>query len=148
MRRFFIYSTPRSGSAWLANFLTYGDSFCKHEPSADGEITFADYPVSGAIDTGASFLGYLPPPGTLVFHLWRDPAEVADSLRKIGLPSYDLSAYMRGFEYAKLFDVDYLEKLWNLVTALPFNRERAELLIEMNIQRDVELLMRRVYGRL
>lgn len=142
--RFFIYSTPRSGSAWLSNFLTYGDSFCKHEPLAEGKMVFADYPVSGAVDTGASFVGYLPPEGTRIFHLWRNPSEVAASMRAIGLPSYCLDEYRMGFEYSRLFDVGYLEELWNKVTGLPFCKERAELLVEMNVQRDVEKLRKRL----
>ncbi len=32
---FLIFARPRSRTAWLANFLTYGDTFCLHEPMAD-----------------------------------------------------------------------------------------------------------------
>jgi len=117
--QFFIYSTPRSGSAWLANFLTYGGSFCQHEPLANGQMVFTDHPVSGAVDTGASFIGYLPPEGVNVFHLYRDPGEVRRSLRSAGLPYYPLDDYRRGFEYARLFDIGYLEDLWGRVTGLP-----------------------------
>ena len=135
---------PRSGSAWLSNFLTYGDSFCKHEPLAEGVMKFADSPVSGAVDTGAAFVGYLPPEGTRIFHLSRDIWEVQKSLMRIGLPTIDLSCYLTGFEYGRLFDVGYLENLWGEVTGLPFNKERAEMLIEMNVQRDVEKLRKRL----
>jgi len=31
MNNFFIISLPRSRTAWLSNYLTYGDSFCFHE---------------------------------------------------------------------------------------------------------------------
>lgn len=34
MRTFFIVGLPRSRTAWLANLLTYGDSFCFHEALA------------------------------------------------------------------------------------------------------------------
>lgn len=145
MRRFLIYSTPRSGSAWLSNFLTYGGSFCQHEPLADGGgIYFPDYPVSGAIDTGAAILGYIPPDGVEVFHLCRNKQEVADSLKRIGLPTYDLSRYKSGFQYRDLFDIDYLEIVWGVVTKLPFDRNRAEMLIEMNVQRSISALTHRV----
>jgi hypothetical protein len=30
-KRFFVVAMPRSGTAWLANFLTWGNSFCYHE---------------------------------------------------------------------------------------------------------------------
>jgi len=32
---FLIFARPRSRTAWLANFLTYGDAFCLHEPLAE-----------------------------------------------------------------------------------------------------------------
>jgi len=32
---FLVFARPRSRTAWLANFLTYGDAFCLHEPMAD-----------------------------------------------------------------------------------------------------------------
>lgn len=148
MRRFFIYSTPRSGSAWLSNFLTYDGSFCQHEPLAnDRAFNFLDYPVSGAVDTGAAFIKYAPPEGTNIFHLARNHAEVKESLKNIGLNSYDLSAYKSGFRYSDLFDIDYLEVLWGIVTGLPFDRNRAEMLIEMNVQRDVGLLTQRLARR-
>lgn len=148
MRRFFIYSTPRSGSAWLSNFLTYGGSFCQHEPMADGSgVYFPEYQVSGAIDTGAALIGYKPPEGVEIFHLARDRDEVVSSLQKIGLKPYDLSAYKSGFRYRDLFDINYLEVLWGLVTHLPFDRNRAEMLIEMNVQRSITALLHRIRRR-
>lgn len=35
MSRFLIFARPRSRTAWLANFLTYGDTYCLHEPLAE-----------------------------------------------------------------------------------------------------------------
>ena len=37
MKTFFILSLPRSRSAWLANFLTYENSFCFHEALIDND---------------------------------------------------------------------------------------------------------------
>ena len=142
--RFFIYSTPRSGSAWLSNFLTYGGSFCQHEPLANGGMFFTDHPVSGAVDTGASFVGYLPPEGVHTYHLYRDPLEVKRSLRRAGLPLYPMDDYKMGFEYGRLFDFGYLEYVWGEVVGLPFDRARAEMLIELNVQRDISSLKQRV----
>jgi len=100
-------------------------------------MRFTDHPVSGAIDTGAAFVGYRPPEGVRVFHLYRDPLEVRRSLRRAGLPVYDLSDYRGGFEYGRLWDIGYLENLWGEITGLPFDRERAEMLINLNVQRDI-----------
>lgn len=144
MRKFFIYSTPRSGSAWLANFLTYGGSFCQHEPLADGVLEWPFYPVCGAVDTGAAYVGFEPPEDVEIFWLYRDPSEVRYSLRRAGLSAYDMSEYKRGFEYKYLFELNYLEEVWDQVTRLPFDRLRAEILIEMNIQRDLASLDRRI----
>jgi hypothetical protein len=141
VRKFLIYSTPRSGSAWLSNFLTYNGSFCAHEPLAHGNgIYWAEYPVSGAIDTGAAYVGYKPPEGVDIFHLSRDRLEIEESLKRIGLPSYNLAAYKSQFRYRDLFDVDYLEVLWGVVTKLPFDRNRTEALIEMNVQRSISAI--------
>lgn len=147
MKRFFIYSTPRSGSAWLSNFLTYSGSFCQHEPLVNGGMYYPDYPVSGAIDTGAAFIGYAPPEGVDIFYLARDHIEVKASLVKAGLSAYDLSAYKSGFRYRDLFDINYLEVLWGIVTGLPFDRDRAEMLIEMNVQRSIPAIKNRLLRR-
>lgn len=55
---FFIFGRPRSRTAWCANFLTYGTSFCMHEPFADHtpqelQREFNRYPARsiGAADT-------------------------------------------------------------------------------------------------
>ena len=141
MRRFFIYAMPRSGSAWLANFLTYSGSFCQHEPLAGGSFRFSDYPVSGAVDTGAAFIGYEPPDGTLIFHLSRNVTDVAKSLRAIGLEPYDFANYWTGgFQYERLFDIGYLRELWIEVTRFPFDRERTLALMRMNVQTDLNQL--------
>jgi hypothetical protein len=147
VKRFFIYSTPRSGSAWLSNFLTYGGSFCQHEPLADGRMEFTDHPVSGAIDTGAALVGYLPPANTEVYHLWRNPLDVGISLRRMGLQAYNMCAYKRGFEYNKLFNKFYIRDLWDRVTGLPYDEARAEMLIEMNVQRDLAAVAGRMARR-
>ena len=58
---FFIFGRPRSRTAWLANFLTYGETFCSHEGMADCsgslielERRMAELParIVGNADTG------------------------------------------------------------------------------------------------
>lgn len=39
---FLIFGRPRSRTAWAANFLTYGDSFCFHEGLADSLGSWID----------------------------------------------------------------------------------------------------------
>lgn len=146
--RFFIYSTPRSGSAWLSNFLTYGGSFCLHDPLADGDFKFLEYPVSGAIDTGAATIGYKPPEGTRIFYLKRRYEDARESLQKTGWPVWDFPKFGEGFEFERLHDIAYLQDVWDQVTGLPFDKPRAEMLIEMNIQRDMTAICARVARRM
>lgn len=54
MNPFFIASLPRSRTAWLANFLTTGDSFCFHEPM--NRTALSEYPRLLA-DTGKRYAG-------------------------------------------------------------------------------------------
>jgi hypothetical protein len=108
--------------------------------------------VVGAIDTGA----YRTPgviqsmlPSAQYFMLYRDPDEIQRSSDKFGVKfdarkEYEhLDAIPLSWHtiYADLLgDIEYLESLWYLVTVqrgLEFDRERAELLIEMHIERDV-----------
>jgi hypothetical protein len=110
-------------------------------------VYFPEYPVSGAIDTGAAFIKYVPPEGVDIFHLGREKDEIAKSLERIGLKSYDLTAYRSQFRYRDLFDVNYLEMLWGVVTHLPFDRLRTEALIEMNVQRSIPALRRHLMLR-
>ena len=51
---FFIFSLPRSGSAWLSVFFTHGNAFCYHEPLAESQplsVLFNRPGIVGAIDT-------------------------------------------------------------------------------------------------
>lgn len=136
---------PRSGSAWLANFLTDGRCFCAHEPLADGHIDWSSGAVSGAICTAAALAGFKPPEGVRTYSLSRDPDAVNRSLVNSGLPAMDLSMYPTGgFVYERLFDIDYLESIWAEVVGLSFNKRRAEMLIEMNVQRDLSKLFNKL----
>jgi hypothetical protein len=46
-------------------------------------------------------------------------------------------------EYEKLFDLGYLHDVWSAITGLPFDKERAKLAMEMNIQVDIKALLKR-----
>lgn len=151
-RRFFIYSLPRSGSSWLSVFLSLPGAYCYHEPFADGD--FADITrrmdqrpeeCVGLIDTSAHQRQLQQVEGWHYFALCRHKHEVASSLRKRGWV-FDLDVEISKFNasiadcipiyYHWLSEISYLENIWRSVTGgLPFDKERAEYLIEMNIQR-------------
>jgi len=151
--KFFIFSLPRSRSAWLSLFLSSADSFCFHEPLGD-EVSLVDRmaarpePVVGAIDTGAyrSYEAVLEMlPDAHYFMLYRDPVEIQRSSDKFGVTFDARKEYERLCDipvahtiYANgLNDVDYLESLWVAIVGTPFDRERAPLMTEMHIERDV-----------
>ena len=56
MRTFFICGTPRSGTAWLANFLTTDKSYCYHELLADCCTNIADM-KKYFVDSGRNIVG-------------------------------------------------------------------------------------------
>ena len=163
---FFIFSLPRSGSAWLSMFLSGRDSYCYHEPladfTADAWIEQAQKrpeEIVGGVDTGAYrwptlLTGLLP--GAKLFVLVRNREEIKrswNSLRFNALPENIMDAEVEkiraisvGMEriyHAHLGDVSYLEDLWGRVIGTPFDRERALLLSEMRVTRDVPVFMGR-----
>jgi hypothetical protein len=161
-RSFFVFSLPRSGSAWLSLFLTGKDSFCYHEITADVPIPkirqlWLDRPETaiGAVDTGA----WLWPDevceavkGSTLCVLKRDLDEIELSCRNLvaaghNVADFDvvksaerLNAVTKDFlviEHARFHDIEYLRELWRRLLGTPFEEERARLMIEMNVTRDL-----------
>jgi hypothetical protein len=149
---FLILSLPRSGSAWLANFLTYGPVYCYHEPMAEGSLEQLQpqAPLTGAIDTGAWMWPELIPAGVRLFALAREPRRVSRSLRAVDLPDDPDFAKFREttsglvtFDYERLFEVEYLRGVWRAIAGgdATFHGERARRLISFNVQRDLDELV-------
>lgn len=149
---FCIYSLPRSGSAWLSLFLSGRDSFCYHEPLSDyplprlfEQIAARPERAVGIMDTA----GYrIAPKAALSFHqrflLLRDPEEIRRSSAKFGI-EFDAHAERERLcaldgqviDYQFLSDLNYLEVLWTRIVGDGFDIERARLLLEMRVERDV-----------
>jgi hypothetical protein len=101
-------------------------------------------PNSGGVDT----LAYTQP--ELVgkyrsFVLKRDYVEIESSSRRCGVsyiaPAKAFEKATKGLseiDYHKLDQITYLEQVWAMIVGTAFDRDRARLLIEMNIQRDLE----------
>lgn len=145
MSHYLICTTPRSGSAWVANFLSSGDCICVHEP-----LLYAPkvegYRVVGGIDTGAAYMleqvRRLP---VRLYALTRNADEVRRSLEVLGLPALEFPQLdLPTFEYARLFDVGYLREMWTELNGPGFDAVRAAQLIEMNVQRDIEKMRARL----
>jgi hypothetical protein len=143
---FLIFSLPRSGSAWLANFLTYGNTFCWHEPLSEPQPLdeLFSRPGSGGVDT----LAYTRPDllsKYQCFVLKRDYGQIVESSRKCGVrydpPVAQFEAVTRGLSvinYHNFQDISYLESVWCMISGTAFDWDRARLLIELNVQRDLE----------
>lgn len=163
MRPFFIFAFPRSGTAWLANYLTYGNSFCYHEllaESMDVEKLSEHLESNDAEYVGNSDCGnYLffskiirkfnnPRIVTVI----RDPAEIAESLQRNGYTkTYDQDFYEEGIElllsihrksdsilvdFRDLFEERTARDILDHVTDCTgkFNRDRFNFLKNTNIQ--------------
>lgn len=157
--KYFIYSLPRSGSAWLSVFLSGKDSYCFHEPFVDGDpanlygisILRNEY-IIGAIDTSAYFRNDMSVIDCSKFVLIRPISDIKASFAKLGWPSdwdFQLEKFREATSgltpiyYTRLFDIAYLREIWKQVIGTEFDEERALTLIEMNIQRDWKAVKRR-----
>lgn len=155
--RSFIYSLPRSGSAWLSVFLTGRNSFCFHDASIECgsfEELFSSRPEPSvcAVDTAAYLIGPDLPSrlNARQYVLVRPKAEIAASLLKAQMinPHYDLDQEYAQFQrvthgmapifHAQLSDQDYREWIFTEVTDQPYDARRAKAISDMNIQRDLK----------
>lgn len=156
---FFIISLPRSGTAWLANFLTWGDSFCYHEAlfgcrhlsDLDKSFSRPGTQVVGNADTSAALL--LPallkryPKAKFIFVI-RHMQEVADSLEAIGLDDSSLELVANPIHWGvdnienklvvpfdRLFTIHTAIEIWNFIGIKdPFPFRRFVMLSGMRVQ--------------
>jgi hypothetical protein len=159
-KHFFIYSLPRSGSAWLSLFLSQPGSFCFHEPLANEEEVMEQFktrsePVVGAIDTSAYVNPLSLPPEVQTFILWRDWQDVEQSSLRMGF-EVDVKTEQKvlsknvvvtpsnTIRYKDLGNLNYLETLWKEIVGTEFDCERAEYLVEMQVERSVESIVKRL----
>lgn len=154
---FFICALPRSRTAWLANYLTYGDSFCFHEPAV-GLSSFTEMrrlfesagrKVVGSADCGNAWIvdGLAREFPDCRFVVVRRPLqEVRQSMQEIGLPdngTLENSAIMldytvRTYSHISL-DADDLSnpeavKMLCEYVGAPFDLARFNLLASLNVQ--------------
>jgi hypothetical protein len=161
MSKFIGFATPRSGTAWLSNFLTYGEhSFCRHEAlfgcesftDFEGSIERLKTTVKGSIETAAPFLAqnmYNKFRKTHKFFIVvRHAAEVDVSLTRLKLDTTMLRDTYDGLEmlvehcpgipvlgYETLFQYDTLSSLWDyLEIPAPFPFQRLEMLREILVE--------------
>jgi hypothetical protein len=153
MNPFFIASLPRSRTAWLANFLTYQESFCYHEPM--NKTKLQDYPFLlrkpckkyvGVSDSMNSLvmdqLIELFPDARIVV-IWRDVAQVEASLNRLGMPcpglikkiAKELDRIVGAYEPLVVeYDAFDPAAIWDyLMPEIPLDYARLDMLNEFNV---------------
>ena len=142
---FAVFGLPRSGTAWLANWLTTETSLCLHDPFA---ASMPEHWEAGGKRFGISCTGsYLFPKWIAqldcpVAVIERDPVECAASLRANGLPD-DVKPLKRALDamdgrrwrFADLWNEDKARDLWAfLLPHAPFDATRYRLLRAMKVE--------------
>lgn len=166
MTPFVVLSLPRSRTAWLSRFLTYGDWVCGHDELrhvrslSDVEAWFAQ-PAIGTCETaGAPWWRLLDrfAPGARVIVIRRPVAEVVDSLMKIGpfdravletlmtrldrkLDQIEARLPCLSIRFDEL-DEEGCAKVFEYALGLPFDRLHWAALAPVNIQINMPALMR------
>ena len=147
MSNFFVVGLPRSRTAWLANFLTYNGRFCYHE-GVDGCSTITDYKNKLGQDKGDSCTALM------LLNIHKEfpnaPVVVIESDIKRAV---EFSKHTYGKDLTKEFEMlkekmrfikglriplhainDSLEDIWSYLIGTPYDKERGDLLKNMNIQ--------------
>lgn len=92
---FMVLGAPRSATTWMANLLTTDTTICFHDPLLEYTRAFLDQMVIPGKRIGISCTSSLMWPEWLAKHparkiiLYRDPAEVNESLERLGLAAID-----------------------------------------------------------
>lgn len=146
MPDFIVLGLPRSGTTWLANWLTTERSLCLHDPFAtrlpeDIEAE-RDGRALGIACTGAFLMPtWLRAQRARVAIVEREPAQCDESLARIGLPSAApllrdfAAAEGRRWRFDQLWLEDDARALWSyLLPDVPFDAARYALLREMRIE--------------
>lgn len=144
---FFVIGLPRSRTAWLANFLTYGDRFCYHE-GLDGCSTIEEYKEKLGAHKGDSCTGLMaidieaayPEAPKLIIESSIDKAvEFTEEIYGVYTPEVfeDLKTKLDGIKgmRVKVEDINNsLEEIWDYLIGTPYNKERGDMLSNMNIE--------------
>lgn len=144
---FFILGLPRSRTAWLANFMTYGDTFCYHE-GINGCHTVEDYKAKLSYNKGDSSTGavlidldkHFPDAKKVIIDSDINRAiEYSEELT--GNPNEDWMTHIQSRLYQlDGLKVDYddiddnLQAIWEYLTDTEYNEDRANMLLKLNIQ--------------
>lgn len=141
---FIVVGLPRSGTTWIANWLTTDRSLCLHDPFALGmpEAWPRDGRLRGISCTaGALMQKWLSGYNCPIAVIDRSPVDCDQSLAKLGLPDTSVYAHRllktqgRRFAFDALWNEGAASELWSfLLPSIPFDRLRYRLLHNMQVQ--------------
>lgn len=167
---FVVFSMPRSRSAWLARFLTWGDWHCGHEEllharSLDDVTAWLSQPFTGTVETAAAPFWRLLArhEGVRVVVVRRPVDEVVASFLRLPL-AFDeavLASLMRRLDcklaqierrvpgalsvsFADLDTEDGCRRVWEHVMPYPHQPAWWAAVSRVNIQIDMRVLARRI----
>ena len=142
-----VIGLPRSGTAWMANWLTTERSICWHEPLWDHTLEELDaLPMSGLFGIADTQLMLDPdrvnahPAKKLIVH--RELRDVNLSLARAGLPEAMRDEHRWHLDEIGGFHITFKD-LWNVerfrpamewLTPLPFDAARYATLRGLNVQ--------------
>lgn len=143
MIEFMILAAPRSGTTWVANWLTTNNTLCLHDPLWKHHYNALDKieskKVLGVACTGLymfpDFVNYHPA-RKIILH--RDEQEINESLNAIGLPP--VSNTERDLKKIAGYHLDWREVFMNprgiyeYLTGFEFDEERHAFLKEIEMQ--------------
>jgi len=125
-----IFALPRSMTAWLSRFLSYGDWVCGHDEirymrSFDDVNAWLSQPCTGTIETAGATWWRLVKPGMKVVTIRRPVADVVDSLMRIPGCVFDRDELTR--EMIRLDrKLDQIEARIPGVLSIPFDDLKTE----------------------
>ena len=139
---FIVLGLPRSGTTWLANWLTTHRSLCLHDPfNRLPEHWERDARRFGVSCTGAYLLpGWMAQQSCPIAVIERDEAACEASLNRRGFSVAGLRERLqavngRRFAFDDLWNEDKARDLWAfLLPGIPFDALRYRLLRDMRIE--------------
>lgn len=147
MLDFAVFGLPRSATTWAANWLTSGNTVCRHDP-----LTHMRPEEVLKLDGGIACTGLwlrddlVEQLNCPVVVLHRDIRAIDDGLEAINLPGIpgwmiDKLNALDGLHipYSALFDAHAAPAIWNTLRREPFDGARHEQLRRMNIQPEYAL---------
>jgi len=146
-RNFFILGLPRSRTAWLANFMTYRQTFCYHE-GLNGCYTIDDFKQKLGLNKGDSSTGavlldldhHFPDAKKVIIESDIERSiqysqEMYGNTHEDWLLHIQSRLYLTEGMRVNVNDIfDKLKDIWEYLTESKYDKSRGDMLKKLNIQ--------------